>query len=66
MNGNGKGKYVWVPKDQAYLIRTNPHGPKLKWVPKSSSSYFIDVSQGGGQRQLGWRDHKCMKNGIFK
>ena len=34
MNGKMKGKYVWVPKDQVHLVKTNSQGPKLKWVPK--------------------------------
>ena len=51
--GKGKEKYVWVLKDQAYLIRTNLNRPKLKWVPKSSSSSFVDISQGRGQSRLG-------------
>ena len=49
MKGKGKDKYVWVPKEQIYLIRTNPNGPKLKWIPKISSSSFVEISQGGRQ-----------------
>ena len=48
LNGKGKEKYVWVPKDQAYLIRINPNRPKLKWVPKTSFSSFVEIFHGGG------------------
>ena len=34
MNGNVKKRYIWVPKDQVHLIKTNPEGPKHKTVPK--------------------------------
>ena len=66
LNGKGKERYVWVLKEQVYLIRPNPNEPKLKWVPKTSSSSFVEIFQGGRQMKLGWRDHKYMKKAIFK